>query len=213
MDIPTLGAGTIYNAIKDGALWFRRRLHKLTPEERLERREKWKERFREEIWKTEEQELRQDVIVRNLRKIDHYPETEDGKGISSWFRVALVGQYHRGILLGLSIHSLAYEQSEQPHGAWRLAGPNERNSLKAYLVGFVRDDDIENVDWNGDEYFNYPHLYCHFAHRGEPYEKLVFCERKSIHPKHHFYSEVASYQEVKLTSQKYGTADQHWQVK
>lgn len=209
MPIPSLGAGTIYSAIKDGAAWLRRRFHKLTPEERLARREKWKERFREEIWQTEERELRQDVIVRDVRRIDQYPETNDGRGISPWFRVALVGQYHRGIMLGLSIHSLVFEQLEEPEGAWRLAGSDDdqEKTLKAYLIGYVRYDDIETVDWNGDEYYNYPHIYCHFTHRGEPYEKLAFCEQKSIHPKHHFYTEIALYGQVKLTSQKYGMAD------
>lgn len=211
MAIPFPGIGTFYNSIKDLHGWYRRRFHKLTPEERLARRERWKERFREEIWKTEEEELRQDVIVRDVRKMDHYPETIEHKGISPWFRVALIGQYHRGVELGLSIHSLAFEENEGPNGAWRLADRDtDSDMINAYLVGYVRYDDIEHVDWLGDEYYNYPHIYCHFAHGRQPYEKLAFCERKSIHPKHHFYTELATYDEVKLASQKFGTAKGYW---
>lgn len=211
MVIPTPGLGTFYNAFKDVRGWFRRRFHLLSPEERLARRERWKERFREEIWKTEEQELRQDVIVRDVRRLDDYPDSIDRKGISPWFRVALVGQYHRGIELGLNIHSLAFEENEGPSGAWRLADPDvDTDTITAYVIGYVRYDEIEHVDWYGDEYYSYPHIYCHFVHHGEPYEKLAFCERKSIHPKHHFYTEIASYKQVKLTSQKYGTAKGHW---
>lgn len=211
MAVPPLGLGTLYSVFKDLRVWVRRRFHMLSPEERLARREKWKERFREEIWKREEKELRQDVIIRDVRRLDHYPDSSDAKGISAWFRAALVGQYHRGIELGLSIHTLAFEEEEGTDGAWRLADPHvETETITAYLIGYVRYDDIEHVDWNGDEYYNYPHIYCHFAQRGQPYEKLAFCERKSIHPKHYFFSEIAPYEEVKLTSQKYGTAKNYW---
>ena len=43
--------------------------------------------------------------------------------------------------------------------------------------------------------------------------KLAFCERKSIHPKHYFFTEIAPYEEVKLTSEKFGTAKQYWLTK
>lgn len=211
MAVPGSGAGILYNALKDLLGWFRRRFHKLTPEERLVRRDKWKERFREEIWRTESEELRQDVIIRDVRRLDHYPDGPEQKGISSWFRVALMGQYHRGIQLGLSIHSLMFEEAEGPEGAWRLADNSEHSvATKAYLIGFVRYDNIESVDWHGDEYYNYPHIFCHFSHRGEPYERLVFCTQGSVLPKHYFYSELASHEQVRLTSQKYGTAKSYW---
>lgn len=210
MAVPLPGLGIVYSGLKDLLSWRRRRLHKLTPEERLARREKWKGRFREEIWNRERDELRQDVIVRDVRRLDEYPDGSERKGISAWFRVALVGQYHRGIELGLSLHSLVLEEREGPNGAWRLADDEEDGATKAYLIACVRYDDIEHVDWHGDEYYNHPHIYCHFAHGGQPYERLAFCERKSIHPKHYFFTEIASYDEVKITSEKYGTAKRYW---
>lgn len=205
MALPPISAGSFYGLFKDAWAWFRRRYRKLTPEERLAHREKWKERFREEIWKCEEQELRQDVIVRDVRRIDQYPETSDGKGISAWFRVGLVGQYHRGILLALGLRALIFEDSEK---AWRVADLDEDRSqaLTAYLIGYVRYDDIEQVDWYGDEFYNFPHIFCHFPHGGEPYERLAFCERQSVLPKHFFFTEIAAYAEVRLTSEKFGTA-------
>jgi hypothetical protein len=113
--------------------------------------------------------------------------------------------------LALSVHRLAFEANEGANGAWRLADLNvDTEVITAHLIGYIRYDDIEYVDWHGDEYYNYPHIYCHFAHRGQPYDKLAFCERNSIHPKHYFFTEIASYEEVKLTSQKYGTAKGFW---
>lgn len=211
MAISPPGIGSLYSAGKDIYSWIRRRFNKLSPEQRLAKREKWKERFKEEIWKNEEEGLRQDVIIRDVRRLDEYPDASEGKGISPWFRVALVGQYHRGIELGLSIHSLAFEEHEGGNGAWRLADPEaHEEAINAYEIGYVCYDDIEHVDWYGDEYYSYPHIFCHFTRKGQPYERLAFCERKSIHPKHYFFTELASYDEVKLTSLKYGTAKWNW---
>ncbi len=213
MVIETSVLGPAYALLKDLTGWLRRRFHHLSPEERLALRDKWKELFREEVWKTEERDLRQDVIVRDVSRLDQYPESDERNGISSWFRVALIGQYHRGIELGLSLHSLVFEPNEGPNGAWRLAD-HDRDVDKetAYLVGYVRYEEIEQVDWNGDEYYNYPHIYCHFTHGGQPYEKLAFCRQGSVMPKHYFYTEIASYEEVRLTSFKYGTAKGHWRT-
>lgn len=211
--IPTSGLGSIYSLLKDLRSVVRRRFNLLTAEEKLARRDKWKDRFREEIWRNEEEGLRQDVIIRDVRRLDEYPDGPESKGISSWFRVALVGQYHRGIELGLRIHSLTHEPNEGADGAWRLADPDANEEVtKAFQIGYVRYEDIVHVDWEGDEYYNYPHIYCHFVRNGQPYEKLAFCERKSIRDKHYFFTELASYDEVWLTSLKYGTAKWNWRT-
>jgi hypothetical protein len=63
--------------------------------------------FEEEIYKCRAEKLRQDVIIRHVNRVDNYPHTADeGKGISSWFRVALLDTYERGIVLCLRIGGL-----------------------------------------------------------------------------------------------------------
>jgi hypothetical protein len=96
----------VYTLVKDaiGAVLHKR--HKLTPSEILERRQKWKPLFEQEIRKTRTEKLRQDVIVRDMKRIDHYPDAREGRGISPWFRVGLVGTYHRGIYLALAWDTL-----------------------------------------------------------------------------------------------------------
>ncbi len=45
----------------------------------------------------------------------------------------------------------------------------EAEAEKGYLIGFIPYDLIDHVDVTGDEYYSYPHIYCHFAFKGEPY--------------------------------------------
>lgn len=44
-----------------------------------------------------------DVIIRDMERIDSYPESSDkNKGISPWFKAGLMGTYHKGIQVGLN---------------------------------------------------------------------------------------------------------------
>ena len=54
-----------------------------------------------------QEQLRPDVIIRDVLRIDDYPELSEKKGISSWFKVGLLDTYDRGILLGLEWVRLA----------------------------------------------------------------------------------------------------------
>jgi hypothetical protein len=197
----------LYGMLKDIKGWIGKR--SLTPAEKLALREKWKPLFFEEIQRCRKGKLRQDVIIHDVRRMDLYPETADGKGISGWFRTALVGQYHRGVELALGIHSITFEDLEQQ---WRLSDydGDEEKFENAYLIGYVPYENIVSVNWDGDEYYGYPHIFCKFAHRGQPYERLAFCRQGSLYEGHEFFTELASYQDVKLTSQKFGTSKFLW---
>jgi hypothetical protein len=199
-----LGGSTAYNVLRDVAGFLRRRARRSTGE-RLERRAKWKPIFEELILVRRRDQLRSDVIIRDVRRMDHYPDQTEGKGISPWFRVGLVGTYHRGIEVGLGIHSLAWEESEK---SWRLGDLlNEQSeTVTGYLIGYIPYDVIGHVDLTGDEYYSYPHIYCNFRFKGQPYEKLAFCERKELFPGNDYYTEFTTIERVKLTSEKFGTA-------
>lgn len=171
---------------------FVRRHHRqLTPAQRIAARNKWKAPFEAEIRKTFRAGLRNDVIVRDVRRVDQYPEAKEGRGISSWFRVSLLGTYHRGVHLGLSGKGLTYDEAL---GGWRYTdyGAGESPELRAILIGNVPYEQIEEVDWQGDEFYPYPHLYCHFDRRREPYEVIaLYTEHDNPSPGNPpFYREV-----------------------
>jgi hypothetical protein len=68
----------------------------------------------------------------------------------------------------------------------------------------VRYEAIESVNWDGDEFYGYPHIYCHFTEKGrKPYERLVFCEMLTTRGFTH-YREVAELDKVVRLSKKLG---------
>lgn len=204
------GASAFYSFAKDVFKAVKRKFAGAPAAERLARRAKWKPIFEDLIRVQRRDGLRSDVIIRDVKRIDQYPDIEEDSRISAWFKVGLVGTYHRGIQVALSIHPLIWEESED---SWRIADwETERDTAtNSYLIGFIPYDDIEHLDTTGDEYYSHPQVYCDFAHAGQPYERLAFCERVELSPTHDFYTELGSLESVRLTSEKFGTSKRVWQ--
>jgi hypothetical protein len=197
-----LAPGFVYSLFKDGVAVLRSRRHHLSPSELLALRQKWKDQFEAHIVEHYQRKLRSDVIVRDVKRIDNYPDIDEAsKGISPWFRVGLVGTYYRGILLGLRWGALTKEGE-----SWRFTNRDagESGDIKVMLIGRVPYENIEYVDWHGDEYYGYPHIYCSFSFKKEPYERLGFYTETV--PPHGipFFSEVEDYKSVRRRSLKRG---------
>jgi hypothetical protein len=74
------------------------------------------------------------------------------------------------------------------------------------LTGFIPYENIEMIDWDGDQYYSYPHLYCYFDFKGEPYERIAYCEKRNL-DEHIYYTEIVEYYSVlKLTKKLKGRA-------
>jgi hypothetical protein len=201
--IEWLTPGFVYTLAKD-VFKLRTKKRRLSPTEVMALRSKWKPEFEKYIWERHRKELRSDSIVRDMSRVDHYPNAEDkGKGISPWFRTGLVGTYHRGIYVSHRWGGLVKDGN-----GWRY--PNykvgETWQLKVLLMSSIPYENIEHVDWEGDEYYNYPHIYCWFNNKKEPYEDT------SIYVKHDplvkgllpFFEKVADVEDVRRRSRKQG---------
>lgn len=196
----------LYNVLKDLGGHFRANRTKLTAAQRMELRDKWRPLFSDRLRDRRTQGLSHEVIIHDVKRPDEYPSSKDTeRRISSWFRVDLVGHYHKGIEVALSIQALVFEETEQ---SWRLAAIDgtEAGTQTAYLIGYIPYESIVSVNWDGDEYYNVPHIFCHFEYGGQPYERLVYCERHETSYGHEFYSELEALESVRLTSEKFGTA-------
>jgi hypothetical protein len=97
-----LAPSFIYSVTKDLLGFVRGRRRRLSRPERLALRQQWKPQFEKRVRHTHQNGLREEVIIRDMRRIDTYPDFKKGKGLSSWFRLFLVGTYHRGILVAHS---------------------------------------------------------------------------------------------------------------
>ncbi len=186
-------------------LWsfFHKKRRYLTESEVVQLRQKWKGEFEKRILEARIAQTGRDVIVRDVKRLDSYPEVGKEKGIWPWFKVGLVGTYHRGIQVNLGIGRLTKDPDS---GRWRYTNykAGEPGELRVLLIGFIPYENIETVDWDGDEYYYMPHIYCHFSQKGgEPYEKVAFCEEKYL-DETPYYKEVADYKAVHKFSEKFG---------
>lgn len=193
----------VYALLKDGWKFIRGRRRDLTPAQVVQLRQKWKQEFEEKLSERRAKNLRTDVIIRDVKRVDGYPHSDSGKGISPWFRVGLMGTYHKGILAGLQWGMLTKSPET---GEWRFTNyaAGEKGDVKVIFIGRIPFENIEAVNWEGDEYYGFPHIYCHFdANRKEPYESLAFCEQKHLHEVP-FYTEIAPYENVRKLSKSLG---------
>ena len=166
-----------------------------SPAERLRHRERLRQLLQEEIYNCRAKGLRQDVIVRDAARVDVYPDTDaNDTGISAWFRVGLIDTYERGICLGLRYGGL-----KACEGGYRFVDyvNDEAADRTVLLIGNVPYDSIVEVNLDGDKIYGYPHIFCHFDHAGEPYERLWFAERKQLTEIHPYFELVAEYEDVK----------------
>jgi hypothetical protein len=70
-------------------------------------------------------------------------------------------------------------------------------------MGAIPFDVIEAVNMDGDEYYPYPHIFCHFPYKSEPYERLFYCEKIMQPHGHPWFKEVADYKSVKFNSKRF----------
>ena len=171
---------------------------RFSPGQLIQHRERLRKEFQEEIYKCRAKNLRQDVIVRHVDRVDNYPNIDkDEKGISPWFRVSLLDTYKKGIVLGLRIGSL-----KKCENGYRFTNykAGEKGDVTAILMGDVPYESIEAVNFEGDEYYYFPHIYCSFDFNDEPYERLWFCEKIDQPHGHPYFKELASYESVQANN-------------
>jgi hypothetical protein len=205
--IEYLAPGFVYSVLKDIFSKYGPKRRRLTNSEIIDLRKKWKAEIEPHILETHRKKLRQDVIIRDMRRIDNYPDIhENQKGISPWFRAGLVGTYHRGILVALQLHGLKKHTDGKRYRRTNYK-TGEKEDLNALLIGMVPFENIDNIDWDGDEYYGYPHIYCCFSHRREPYERVAYFIEKVASHGIPFYTEIESYESVRKLNKKLGIID------
>lgn len=201
-DGPALLAGLILAATdfyrrNEGHL-FKTERHKFTPGELVQHREKMRQQFQEEIYRCRHEKLRKDVIIRHVNRVDDYPNIDDRKkGISPWFRVGLIDTYERGIVLGLHYSGLVATEDGYRGADYTK---QEHGDTTLLLAATVPYEYIETVNMDGDKYYNYPHIYCYYWNKGQPYERLYYCEEVDVGSGHPYYREVVTFEKVKRSS-------------
>lgn len=189
----------LYNIARDVGRWLYKRWGPKDSGRILENRKKWKIEFEKNI----ELLKNQDVVIRDMARMDSYPELDDReKGISPWLKLEFKNLYHRGFEVFLRIESIKYLEEAK---GWVFCNYQDEDKVNAFLVGRIPYDVVRDVDWSGDEYYPIPHIYCDFKKRlrKEPYEELLFYERIKVKNREWF-TELTKYDAVCKLSKKLG---------
>jgi len=113
-----------------------------------------------------------DAIIREVRRKDSYPELDESlRSISPWFKVELKGTYYAGIEVFTSIQHVIVKDNVA-----RLADdPEDPDGETVFIVGRIPYSAIEGIDWDGDEFYGFTHIYCRFrvGRRRGPYADML----------------------------------------
>jgi len=95
----------IFSPAIDLVKWVSRKLEKPDPQKILQYRQKLRDEFMDKLSPEDKYGTHGEAIVRDLKRMDVYPELSPSRGISPWFKVEIKGLYHRGLEVFLSMPS------------------------------------------------------------------------------------------------------------
>ena len=174
-----------------------------SPNERAAHCERMRELLQNRIYDQRAQKLRGDVIIKDVTRQTEYPyEGHLEKGISAWFRLGLVETYHRGIVVA---HHYGCLKKEADGYRFRDWVNDEEGDIKVLQVSNIPFDVIASVNLEGDEFYGYPHIVCHFDFAGEPYEETWYAEERESSPGKTYLHRVATDDEVRKNNGVDGT--------
>lgn len=184
----------LYSLVKDFIALIRKRFGKPDGEELAKKRQQLKKEFEDHLHWCNDDSWYGEAIVRDVKRIDSYPEIEEGNGISPWFKVQLLGLYHRGIEVGLRIEAMKYDEQQEQ---WHLTDDYANKTLNGIVVGRIAFESIVSVDWSGDEYYGDPHIYCYFNGKKDgPYEEIIISEKKKSPNMRPFLIQLTTYDDA-----------------
>ena len=164
----------IFSPLIELVKWVVKKFQKPDPVLVLKRREDFRIEFESKLPRKNQYGVHCDAIVRDIKRMDSYPDIDTTKKeISPWFKVEVKGLYHRGVEVFISMPEYI---KRYKGGNWIFTDHKDtEEKVLAYPVGRIPFDLIEYVNWDGDEYYPFPHIYCRFkAFKGQPYESIPF---------------------------------------
>ena len=164
----------IFSSLIELGKWIIKRFQKPNPVLVLKRREEFRKEFENNLPRKNEYGVHCDAIIRDIKRMDSYPDIDTAKkGVSPWFKVEVKGLYHNGVEVFISMPKyIKRDKSDN----WQFTNHNDtEEKVLAYPVGRIPFDLIEYINWDGDEYYPFLHIYCRFkAFKGQPYESIPF---------------------------------------
>ncbi|CAM4276570.1 restriction endonuclease [Enterocloster bolteae] len=112
-----------------------------------------------------------EVLIRSIYDKAYPKNTLSDKEFTGYYKAEVYNFYHNGLMVRAYpyVKDIKYKQEKLDND-----GEFEIIDLTVDLLGCIPFDNIIEYDIEGDEYYNYPHLFCDFVNISDPYEKIVY---------------------------------------
>ena len=116
-----------------------------------------------------------EAIIRDVED-KLYPEIDSTHRPSGWFKVELYDFYHNGLLVIVWLSRGVIDNK----GRWAiiehkaLFDTTKFREVKIWHLGKIPWRNIRVYDLEGDQYYNFPHIWCSFTNGHGPYEGMTF---------------------------------------
>jgi hypothetical protein len=104
-----------------------------------------------------------EILIRSISDKAYPENTLLEEDYTGYFKVEAYDFYHNGIIV---IHGV-----EKIRVKYRDGDEEGKNAFK---LGYIPYDNIIEYDIDGDEFYNYPHLFCDFVNVHDPFEKIGY---------------------------------------
>jgi hypothetical protein len=126
------------------------------------------------------EELREALNNGRTLALTFYPhpqqQIDSTRRPSGWFKVELYDFYHNGLLVIVWLSRGVIDNK----GRWAIIehkaffDTTKFREIKIWHLGKIPWRNIRAYDLDGDEYYNFPHIWCTFANGQGPYEGMTF---------------------------------------
>lgn len=139
------------------------------------------------------------AIIRDLRRLDSYPDIDEKARPHPWYRVQIKGLFaDRFLEVFFGNYGLIFENGTS---SWRLSKGNETPTIPGLLVGRIPLEWIQEINWDGDGFYSFPHFYCTFRRKWGPYKQAVFY-REHEGLERPVYTEIVDYATAKKNARQ-----------
>lgn len=113
-----------------------------------------------------------EVLIRSIYD-KAYPKENTllNNDFTGYYKAEVYDFYHNGLMVRAYpyVKDIKYRDED-------FDNPGEYTIIedRAEILGCIPFENIIEYDIDGDEYYNYPHLFCDFVNVSDPYEKLVY---------------------------------------
>ncbi|MFB9080583.1 hypothetical protein ACFFLS_20835 [Flavobacterium procerum] len=137
----------------------------------------------------ENRKLSSKMLLRDFQGTQ-YPDSNEPDQFNeySWFAAEIHQLYHRGMEFVIGIYGIC----PLPDGKWRLEKHSDpdKDSVKVRKIGQINFSDIISYDIDGDEYYNYPHIFCRFSYRGIPFENCYYVNYEKVYEQYELKDQI-----------------------